>query len=72
MKPRKAYFFTDKTPINVKQQKDELSLILPLEAPVPLIPDTPIVISLELRNMLPSESLQTNSSRRLGKLGIED
>ena len=71
-KVRKAFFFRDGSMVRAKQQKDELSLILPLEAPVPLIPDTPIVISLELRNLLPPESLQTNSSRRLGKLGIED
>lgn len=71
-KVRKAFFFRDGSMVRAKQQKDELSLILPLEAPVPLIPDTPIVISLELRNLLPSELLQTNSSKRLGKLGIED
>lgn len=71
-KARRASCMQDGRQVKFKQQKDDLVLTLPAEAPATLLPGTPVIFELELKTLLTAEKLQTNSSKLVGKLGIEE
>jgi len=71
-KASRAYYVNNGAKLKIRQDKDALTLLLGTEAPEVSLKGTPVVIRLDLNEKLPVAELQTNSSKRLGKLGIED
>lgn len=71
-KASRAYVLQNGVRVPCKRGKDALQLHVPAKAPEVLIDGTPVIIRLDLRGRLPEVKLQTNSSKRLGNLGIEE